>query len=584
MYFDALTTAATADECRALVGGRVQEVVQVDEWSIGLEIYAGQRRQYLVASAHPQRSRVHLTETKLRRGVEMPSPLLLLLRKHVRGGHILAVRNPEFERILEVQVGAPPQSPPSEREGGTVTLIVEAMGRHANVMLVDAEGMVLDAIKRVGPRLSRVRPILPGRPYAPPPLQAKLDPTDVNELRLRQMLGRTQRPAAQPDQPIWRVLVDNVRAVSPLLAREVVHRATGNSATGVQEWGATARLSPLLDAFQGVLTHIWEHEWQPNVALEEGEVVVYAPYALTMYAEREEMATISAAIDRYERAQSGETDAAPGAAYAAAKASVQAILDEARKRVEARRRAMERQLVPQEELDRLRLCGEMTLAYAHAVQPGDRRLEAQVDWEGPPLIVDLDPRRTAVENAQAYFEQYEKAKSAGAEIPALLARANLELQYLDQLDTDLQLATNRPDIDDVRTALVEAGYAPQPKGARPQRGQPLRVVAGEGMIILVGRSARQNQQITFRQAGPDDLWLHAVDVPGSHVVVLSGGRPVPEGVLVRAAKLAAHHSAARGEAGVLVAYTRRRYVRPIRNGQPGMVTYRHEETIRVAGD
>jgi predicted ribosome quality control (RQC) complex YloA/Tae2 family protein len=108
------------------------------------------------------------------------------------------------------------------------------------------------------------------------------------------------------------------------------------------------------------------------------------------------------------------------------------------------------------------------------------------------------------------------------------------------------------------------------------------VVADGGAIILVGRSARQNHQITFRRAGPDDLWLHAVDAPGAHVVVLSGGRPVPEGVLLQAARLAAQHSAAQGEASVLVAYTKRRYVRPIRGGRPGMVTYRREETIRIS--
>jgi predicted ribosome quality control (RQC) complex YloA/Tae2 family protein len=588
MYFDALTAAAVADECRALVGGRVQEVVQVDEWSVGLEIYAGGQRHYLLASAHPQRSRVHLTQAKLRRGVDTPSPLLLLLRKYVRGGRIVAVHNPEFERTLEVEIDAPSPRhqngvlPRKPGEGGddTVTLIVEAMGRHANVMLVDAGGVVLDSLKRVGPRLSRVRPILPGRPYAPPPLQAKLDPTDVSELRLRELLDE-----AGPAQPVWRVLVDGVRAVSPLLAREVVYRATGDVETRVRDWsGPLARLSPLLDAFQGLLIHLWEHDWQPTVSLEEGEVVAYAPYALTLSAERQEMGTIGAAIDRYEEETAGGLGAGPGASYAAAKARVQALLDEARKRVGSRRRALENQLIPREELDRLRLCGQMILAYAHAVRSGDDRLEAQVDLEGPPLVIDLDPRLTAVENAQAYFERYDRAKSATAEIPALLARAGLELQYLDQLATDLELAANRPDIDDVRTALVEAGYAPRPKGPKPQRGQPLRVVADQGMVILVGRSARQNHEITFRRAGPDDLWLHAVDVPGSHVVVLAGGREVPAGVLRRAAELAAQYSAARGEAGVLVAYTRRRYVRPIRNGRPGMVTYRREETIRVLGD
>jgi predicted ribosome quality control (RQC) complex YloA/Tae2 family protein len=239
-------------------------------------------------------------------------------------------------------------------------------------------------------------------------------------------------------------------------------------------------------------------------------------------------------------------------------------------------------LVAPEELDRLRLCGEMTLAYAHAVQRGDTRLEAQVELEGPPLVIDLNPKLTAVENAQAYFERYHKSKSAMAEIPRRLRRAEHELAYLAQLESDLALAGNRPDIEEVRTALVEAGYVSPPKGSKPQRGQPLRVLADAGMVILVGRSARQNHQVTFRSAGPDDLWLHAVDVPGSHVVILSGGRPVPEVVLLQAARLAALHSAARDEAGVLVAYTQRRYVRPIRGGRPGMVTYRREETVRIS--
>jgi predicted ribosome quality control (RQC) complex YloA/Tae2 family protein len=319
------------------------------------------------------------------------------------------------------------------------------------------------------------------------------------------------------------------------------------------------------------------------VALEEVTVAAYAPYALTQYPEREAVKGASdaggrmgAAIDRYYQASR------PGASYAAAKARVQTLLDAARTRAATRRRALRRQLVSQEELDRLRLCGEMTLAYAHAVRPGDTRLEAQVELEGPPLVIDLDPKLTAVQNAQDYFERYEKAKAAAAEIPRRLRRAEHELTYLDQLESDLALAGNRPDIEEVRSALVDAGYASQPKGPKPQRGQPLRVATDQGMVILVGRSARQNHQVTFRRAGPDDVWLHAVGVPGSHVVILSGGRPVPEAVLQQAARLAAQYSAARNEAGVLVAYTKRRYVRPIRGGRPGMVTYRREETIRVS--
>jgi predicted ribosome quality control (RQC) complex YloA/Tae2 family protein len=439
---------------------------------------------------------------------------------------------------------------------------------------------VLDSIKRVGPRLSRVRPILPGRVYQRPPPQAKLDPTDVSEVDLETMLA-----AARPAHPAWRVLVGGIRAVSPLLAREIVYRATGQVDTKVRDLDDTElAASALLQTYHRLLIHLWEQDWQPHVALKEGEVVAYAPYPLTQYAtyeaiehESETNGGMGAAIDRYYRASR------PGASYAVAKGRVQALLDEARKRATSRRRALQRQLVSPEELDRLRLCGEMTLAYAHAVQPGDTKLEAQVELEGPPLVIDLDPTLTAVQNAQAFFERYEKAKSAGAEIPRRLRRAEHELAYLDQLESDLALASNRPDIEEVRTALVDAGYISQRKGLKPQRGQPLRVLADGGAIILVGRSARQNHQVTFRRAGPDDLWLHAVGAPGSHVVILSGGRPVSDAILYQAARLAAEHSAARDEAGVLVAYTKRRYVRPIRGGRPGMVTYRREETIRVTG-
>lgn len=560
MYYDAPTAAAVADECRLLLsGGRVQQVVQVDDLTVGFEIYARQERQYLIASADAQRARVHLTGVKLRRGVETPTPLLLLLRKYVRDGHVVSVRQPPFERILRIEV---------ESAEGTFTLIVEAMGRHSNVILCEEDGTVLDAVKRVGLRLSRVRPILPGDLYVPPPPQDKLDPTDVTELRLRELLD-----GAEGNRPAWRALVNGIRGVSPLLAKEIVYRATGTVETGAHEVGWA---SPLLDAFQGIVAHTWEHDWQPCVATEEGRVVAFSPYALTQYPERERVDTIGEAIDLYYAATAGAD------AYAPAKAQVVTALRGARERVTGRRQALERQLIPQAEVDGLRLRGEMILAYAHTVQHGQRKMEAQVDWDQPPLHIDLDPELTAVQNAQAYFRRYEKAKAATAGLPNRIARADLDLAYLDQLSTDLELASNWPEIDEVRSGLVETGHMPERRRVKMQQGQPLRVAAEDGTLILVGRSARQNQEVTFRHAAPDDLWLHAVDVPGAHVIVKCEGRPVADRTLRQAARLAAAYSAARGEAGVLVAYTQRRYVRRIRGAGPGMVTYRGEQTIRVS--
>jgi predicted ribosome quality control (RQC) complex YloA/Tae2 family protein len=336
------------------------------------------------------------------------------------------------------------------------------------------------------------------------------------------------------------------------------------------------RLASLLAAHDELMRSIWEHTWQPCLALQESQIVAFAPYELTHYPERRAVETISEAIDRYEEA-AGSADP-----YKAARARVRDLLDAARQRAENRRQALERQIVPQEELDRLRLSGEMILAYAHAIQRGQDHLEAPYDPQGPPLEIDLDPDLSAVENAQAYFDRYERAKSAAADIPRLLKGARLELAYLDHLSTDLELASNRPEIDEVRSALTERGHISKKTGTGRQRGEPLRVIAADGTLILVGRSARQNDNITFRRAAPDDLWLHAVDYPGAHVIVRSGGQEISERTLRRAAQLAARYSAGRNEAGVVVAYTERRHVRPIRGAGPGMVTYRHEQTLTVS--
>jgi len=188
-----------------------------------------------------------------------------------------------------------------------------------------------------------------------------------------------------------------------------------------------------------------------------------------------------------------------------------------------------------------------------------------------------------VENAQRYFKRYRKAKSAAGEIPALLRQAGLEMRYLDQLETDLALAANRPEIREVEACLAKAGYIREKRGRRKVgRSQPLAVNSQDGLLILVGKNSRQNEEVTFRRAAPHDLWLHVRGAPGAHVIVKTGRREVPEATLRQAAQLAAYYSQARGSARVDVAYTERRYVRPIKGAGPGLVTYTQERTIRVA--
>ena len=560
MYFDALTMAAVADELRAhILGGRVQQVLLPDNLSIGMEVYAHGERRYLLASAHPEHARLHLAREKLRRGAETPSPLLLLLRKYVHGGRIAAIEQPPFERVLHLGVRHP--------EGNT-TLIVEVMGRYSNIILVAEEGLILDSVKRVGPENSRYRTILPQRLYVPPPPQSKLDPTDVTELRLSDILSD-----ASPESSVWRALVEGISGVSHLMAREVVYRAIGDAEAAISQ---VARVSPLLEAFREMLIPVWEHRWQPSVVKRDEHLVAFASYPLTQYGHWQEVESISQAVEVFYGQMVGEDT------YAAAKRRAREAIQQARERVRRRWEALERARVSQAQVEELRCQGEMILAYAHRIQPGQRELTAPVEPDQPPLLIELDPSLTPVENAQRYFEKYKKAKSAAVEIPPLLQRAELEMRHLDQLETDLDLAANWPEIREVEACLAEAGYIRE-KRRRPKAGrsQPLTVHSEDGLLILVGKNSRQNHEITFRRATSDDLWLHARGVPGAHVIVKTGGREVPEATLRQAAQLAATYSQAGDSAQVAVDYTERRYVRPIKGAGPGLVTYIREKTIWV---
>lgn len=561
MYFDALTMACVADELRrTILGGRVQQVVLPDRLSVGLEIYAQQERQYFLASAHAELGCVILASEKLRRGVEKETGLLVLLRKYGRGAIVSSIQQPAFERILRLELDHP--------DWGCSELVIEVMGRHSNVMLVDAAGRVLDSVKRVGPQLSPSRPVLPGKPYTPPPPQAKLPPSDLTEHRLREILA-AQDTGAQ----VWQALVRGLRGMSPLLAREIAFRSLGHPRAIIAQ---VEQLSPLLDAIRRILGPVEDGQWQPTLAWEGDQPAVYAPYRLSHRGRPEAMPSVSRAIEVYAAAANSADP------YAVAKRPVREAIVAARARFERRRQALQSAAAQVVEASEFRERGEWILTYAHAIAPGQPELVADLG-DDEVLIIPLDPEKSAVENAQAYFARYRKAQRAAEGGPARLEEVTLALQDLDQLETDLELADSRPAIDEVRAALVEAGHVrTKKKTSKPARSQPLSLASADGFVLLVGRNSRQNDEVTFRRAQATDWWFHARGVPGAHVIVRAQGKDLPPDTLQQAAELAAYFSRLRTETSVAVDYTQRRYVRRIPRAAPGLVTYTHVQTIRVA--
>lgn len=575
MYIDALTLAAVAAELReAALGGRVQRVVRPSELSLGLEIYRGERHQLLV-SAEPRSARMLLSSHRLRRGTETPSPFELLLRKHVRGARLVDVRQPHLERVLVLDFAG---------EEGERSLVCEIMGRYSNLILLDAAGVILDAAKRVPPSVNRYRSVLPQGEYVPPPPQDKEDPLLLTPGILGRLLAAADAPA------LWRRLTATVAGVSPIVAREIVHRALGRADAPASAL-RPEHLGPLVEAARELFALLETGAWAPCVAYEDAEErvpVAYAAYALTQYPAHERVPTMSAAIEAVLAAE-GSVDP-----YRSARERLVRLVDDRIARVMGRIASLQESLGSEEEMEELLARGNAILAMAWAIAPGQTEIEVDAELlgrppDGEPVRIPLDGRLSAAENAQELFRRYRKLQAAAAGVPALIRKAELERDYLRQLRTDAALATDRAGLDAVEGELREAGHAPPGGAAAPgrrtraaDRQGPLTLRAPDGTWIVAGRNSRENDEVTFRIAAPDDLWLHAHGVPGSHVVIRSGGAEVDEETLRRAAGLAAYLSAAREEPRVQVDYTQRRHVRRIRGARPGMVTYRQEETLVVS--
>jgi predicted ribosome quality control (RQC) complex YloA/Tae2 family protein len=566
MSFDALTLAAVRDELEPLItSARMQKLIFVDELSLAVEFFApAVGRTYVLLSAHLVHGRIQRIRQLPARGVERDSPFTLLVRKHLRNARVRSVHQPPLERVFELECE---QRDPSDQLY-RVMLIVEAMGRRSNLVLVDADGVILDAARRTPPSRNARRPILPHLPYSVPPPQERLLPAAITPETLS---------AGEP-MPLAKRLGERVAGLSPLAAREIAFRATGvtDAATTSVNW---SHVTPVVQDFVGMADR---HDWWPCLALDDdGHPVEYAPYRLGHLeaegAHLSQVDSISEAMTAFYAAE--RSPARRGDTLAAERKALLAPLERAVHASSRRIAALEHQLSSgQSERDPLRSAGELILAHQAEIEPG--AIELNVEGE----CIRLDSRLSAVDNAQAYFARYRKARETEERVPQLLDEARQNAAHLDQLRTLVEVAEHMDAIRALRREVAAAtGTSARSDSKRVSKSAPFRRVAmSDGWEALIGTSASGNASVTFDVARADDLWLHARGVPGAHVILRTERGTPPESVIEHAAQLAAAHSSARTDGAVEVDVTQRRYVKKIPGGPPGLVRYANERTLRVS--
>src|SRR2546425_841697 len=555
--FDSVVLAAIAREIGALVGSRIGRVTQPDPEEVAIELRGRTAPVSLLVSIHARWGRVHLIERLT--GGDL-STFGLLLRSRLEGARLTAVHQTPFERVLRLAV---------DTLEGSVDLVAEIMGRHSNLILVQ-NGIITGSLKTVPPAKSALRVVRPGSPYAPPPVD-RPSPADLTEDALRQLLTKSNDPLVQH-------LVASILGLSPALATELVVRArldphapaNAQSVATPQLWVEVKNLVRMVQT----------QAFTPLLYLDGDQPVGFAPFPYEHLASLPHR--LAASMSEAVAATLGQFG--PAARLDEERAALLTAVRRALARVARRELELRQASAEAERTGRLRQQGELLLTYASQVPPGASEVTLP-GYDGTPTTIPLDPALSAAQNAQQLFKRYRYARSASATLASRLSEAEAERAYLESVLTLIAQATTAGDLADLRWELADESYLRRPtrRLTRPSaKSQPRRFAVEGGRLVLVGRTNRENDALTFKTAAPEDVWLHARGVPGAHVILKTDGKAPPEGAIRQAAALAAFFSQAREEASVPVDYTRRKYVRKPQGAKPGLVTYTHEQTLRVS--
>jgi predicted ribosome quality control (RQC) complex YloA/Tae2 family protein len=630
---DALTLAALTEELRTeLHGARIDDVIQPTPHAVALQCWGGGRNRWLLATAHPQLARIHLIEHKPRKLVTEPPAFVMLLRKYLEGTRIVAVRQPPWERILEIGFARGP----AVAEGvASVWLIVEIMGQISNLILRSDDGVILGALHLVSAEINHYRAIAPHVDYRYPPPQKRVIrgetlprlrgeeviASDLREAALATLAGsppdqsadaatpepatrrRKSRRSRQETPTVAGLLAANIEGFSRDVGREISARALASPDEPLAvdlPWERIAAETRALAALPATSA------WQPTLVY--ADVTTEMPTTFAVYLPSQYgAASLRASASVNEMLATFYHDAEWRLALESAKRELRHLLTTIHDRCIRKDEALRGELAAIDEAHTLREEADLLLAFQTEIARGQSSVTLENPFgEGSTRTLALDPRFSAVENANRRYARYHKLQRALSLIPPQIEANQLEIARVDQLLTDLALAETPAEIALVRAEVVEAGYLrgavdkrpPKPaktskqskwaKGGKPAQqtrkpegGTPLRRESSDGMTLLVGKNSRQNEEVTFHQSSANDTWLHARGVPGAHVIIRSGGRPVSEATLREAAALAAYYSQSRADSSVPVDHTEQRYVRHIKGGGPGMVTYERERTLHV---
>jgi len=582
-----------------LAGGKIDKIFQPEPDEIVIFLRTRGTNYKLLLSANPNYPRIHLTEIS-KDNPANPPVFCMLLRKHLIGGKVISFDFNDYERIISINIE-------TVNELGDISikkLIIEIMGRHSNIILVNETGKIMDAIKHVSSDISSVREVMPAREYVLPPSQNKSDPLsiDVDTLLSNYTIPADNMILVDNTIYIEKFLLDKIKGFSPFLCREICNSAgvDGKLPVSALLENHLVMLS-LKDALKKAILKIKLGDYTPYLIFEdESRNKLKDFHCLSLINTKDNrrafLDSISQVLDYFYA----------GRVYTEKinnkKSGLLKVLDTHIDRCNKKLAIQQEELRQVSDREKLKLYGELITAYIYSIPVNVKKISLPNYYsENNELVeIPLDENKTPQENAQIYFKRYVKAKSTYEHVSQQLKDTMEELDYLEVVYHLLQNCSTPEEIDEIAEELIEQGYLTakylkrkkdylRKKSSSSEARQkalstPLHYKSSDGFDIFVGKNNKQNDLLTFKIASSKDIWMHARNIPGSHTIIRSSGRDIPNSTLEEAAMLAAYHSKASKSAKVPVDYTMVKFVKKPPGAKPGMVIYDKFKTFIVTPD
>ena len=565
MAFDAFYLTCVLGEIRALQDIRVEKIHQPSRDTVLLHLKHREGRAKLLFAANPTAPRLHLTTASPENPPEPPM-FCMLLRKHLSGGRLVDISQLPMERCAIFTFDC------IDEMGDMVQkkLVAELMGRTCNLYLLSPEGRIIDCLRRIGLDESAKRAALPGLNYQLPEPVTKFEPLSLSEKDYVNLLAT---PGADL---LSERLMDALGGLSPLICREAALFAAGDCDARIEGSDLTVVSERLRLFFREHLTH--PAPWY--YAQSDGTPKPFAFCPIRQYGSSQQAESFSALLDMYYTLRDRK-DALRQKGQGLRK-TVQNLCTRIRRKMAIQ----EKELQETFDRERLRQLGDIVTANIHRIQKGQTILEAEDFYDEEMKIIQIPISNTLSpqQNAAKFYKDYTRMKNAEKELTRQLELGETELTYLLSVLDELNRAASEQELEEIRQELQQGGYVKADSGKKrikQSKLPPMRFESTDGVPIYVGRNNRQNDELTFKMARKDDIWLHAQKVHGSHVIIACGGKSVPDDTVTQAAQLAAYYAEATGGQNIPVDVTPVKQVKKPPAGKPGMVIYHTYRTVIV---